>query len=193
MELRSILNFIFLVLFAASCSNKNISDAYGQFEADIITISAEASGQLIYFDLQEGDFLAAGKQIGLIDTTQTHLQKQEVLASMKSIQTKIKQLDAQADVFREQLETARKEQSRFRILLEQNSATHQQLDQATGQVNVLVKQLTSIEVQKHAVYSELGVMQAKIDQLDFQIQKAKIENPFSGKVLNKLAEQNELM
>ena len=47
-----------------SCNNKNdIADGYGNFEATETTISAESTGKLISFTIEEGNLLKNREQI----------------------------------------------------------------------------------------------------------------------------------
>lgn len=193
MELRTIIGYAGLSLALASCNNTEISDAYGQFEANETTISAEASGTLTSFEVKEGMNLESGQQVGQVDTVQLSLRKNELEASIKSIQTNISKLDAQADVYREQLETAQKDLARFNSLKQNNAATQQQIDQAEGQVKVFRKQIASVEVQKQSVYSELETMKSKIAQVEDQLQRAGVINPVRGTVLSSFAELFELV
>ncbi|MEX0845335.1 MAG: HlyD family efflux transporter periplasmic adaptor subunit [Balneolaceae bacterium] len=193
MELRKWIGILGVFLILTSCNKDDVSDAYGQFEADETTISSEAAGVLKQFDLKEGMTVEAGQQVGLVDTVQLSLKKKEIMASVRAIRTNISKLNAQADVYREQLETAKQDLRRFTSLKENNAATQQQIDQAQGQVNVLNKQITSVEVQKESVYAELETAQARIAQVADQIQRARIINPINGTVLSVFVEPHELV
>jgi HlyD family secretion protein len=125
MEMNRIFSLIVLGLILTSCSESDISDAYGQFEADEITISAEVAGTLQQFDVEEGNRLESGVQVGLIDTTQLHLKKKELQASVQSVGTNVDKLNAQMEIYQEQLKTAQKELNRFLNLKEKNAATQQ--------------------------------------------------------------------
>lgn len=182
-----------LLVLLTGCSSDQTSDAYGQFEADEVTISSEASGILKSFTVKEGMKLEAGQKVGQIDSTQLVLQKDELMASVKAIRTNISKLDAQAAVYQEQLETARKELQRFTNLKQNNAATQQQIDQAQGQVNVLQKQIASVNVQKNSVYAELETMRTRIAQIEDRIEKTRIINPVNGTVLSNYAEPGELV
>lgn len=182
-----------LLFLALGCSQEQTSDAYGQFEADEVTVSAESSGILKSFKVQEGMTMEKGEKAGQVDSTRLALQKDELLASMASIRTNVSKLDAQADVYREQLNTARKDLQRFTNLKQNNAATQQQIDQAQGQVNVLKKQIASVEVQKQSIYAELETMKARVAQVEDQIEKTMIINPVSGTVLSSYAEPGELV
>jgi HlyD family secretion protein len=182
-----------LLVLLTGCSSDQTSDAYGQFEADEVTISSEASGILKSFTVKEGMKLEAGQKVGQIDSTQLVLQKDELMASVKAIRTNISKLDAQAAVYQEQLETARKELQRFTNLKQNNAATQQQIDQAQGQVNVLHKQIASVNVQKNSVYAELETIRTRIAQIEDRIEKTRIINPVNGTVLSNYSEPGELV
>lgn len=193
MELK--VNFIILLfaLVGISCSDDSKSDAYGQFEADKTTISAEVPGKLLWFNVEEGTKPGVGNYVGLIDTAQHHLRKTELQSAIQSVRTSIAKLDAQAEVYRSQLSTANKELTRLSALKEKNAATDQQLDAITGQVNTLEKQIASVQVQKQSVYAEVETLRSRITQVDDQLSRARIINPVEGVVLNVFAEPNELV
>jgi HlyD family secretion protein len=181
------------LLVIASCSDENGSDAFGQFEADEVVISSETNERLLNFNLEEGQRFEKGERVALIDTTQLHLQKEEIHASIEAIRTNIDKLNAQKAVLESQLETARKELSRLESLKQDNAATQQQLDSAEGRVQTLERQIESVEVEKGSVSAEVRRMETKIAQINDQIERAIIRNPVSGTVLNKFAEEHELV
>lgn len=176
-----------------SCTAENGSDAYGQFEADDIVISTETSGQLNRFPVEEGQKLKEGEIAAIVDTTRLHLQKKELLASYESVKSNIEKLQAQREVLQSQLETAEKELNRLQELKKEQAATGQQIDQAEGRVNTLQKRIDAIDVDKQSVNSELTRIEARIAQLNYQIEKATVVNPINGTVLNTFAEEFELV
>ncbi|HKK44248.1 MAG TPA: hypothetical protein VJ964_01920, partial [Balneolaceae bacterium] len=91
---------IFLMLLGLSwlaigCSGNEKSDAYGQFEATETTISSKTSGELLSFSPDEGDNLKADQQVGLVDTTQMELKKQELKSQLAATKSKIENINAQ--------------------------------------------------------------------------------------------------
>lgn len=193
MELKHLTLITFVLFFTASCSEETESDAYGQFEAEEIVISAETNGTLLNFNVEEGDELEKGAQVGVVDTTNLYLQKVELQAAMESVKSNTNKLNAQKQVLQSQLETAQKELNRLRALRQDNAATEQQLDSAEGRVNTLQQQIDAVEVDKQSVVTELTRMEAKIAQINNQIEQATILNPVNGTVLNAFAEEHELM
>ena len=63
-----------MTVVLAACGNGGDFDATGTFEATEVLVSAEAAGRILSFDVEEGDTLSAGKQVGAIDTVQLYLQ-----------------------------------------------------------------------------------------------------------------------
>lgn len=193
MELRYKLGMLLMVFVAISCSSEDKSDAYGQFEVDATIISSEATGKLLSFEVDEGKRLAANEVVGLIDTVQLHLKKQELEATIQSVKTKIGTLNAQSNVYESQLATAIKELARIKSLKIENAATQQQLDAASGQVATLQSQIKAVEVQKKSVNAEVEIANIKIAQIQDQLSRAVITNPIKGIVLNKFVEPFELV
>ena len=70
-----------LALLSACGSRTSDYDATGTFEATEVLVSAEASGKLLYFHVEEGTRLKAGEEVGLIDTLQLYLKKLQLQAS----------------------------------------------------------------------------------------------------------------
>ena len=56
------------------CSENNDYDATGIFEATTVTVSAETSGRILSFPVEEGDSVYAGQQVAQIDSTMLMLQ-----------------------------------------------------------------------------------------------------------------------
>ncbi len=138
---------IALVLFGG-CGDGDEPDAYGNFEATEVTVSAEAQGRLLRFDVDEGDRLAQGAVVGLIDTTQLGLQRralgaqrQSLLAQRQATLAQEPEVAAQAGAFRAQLETASEELARTQRLFADEAATARELNQREGEVAVLRRQI----------------------------------------------------
>ena len=183
-----------LVLFLlGGCTNDEKSDAYGQFEATETTISAKASGELLAFTASEGLELEAGRQVALIDTTQIKLKKDELESQLEATQSKIESITAEVAVQREQLETSRRNLKRIRALAEDNAATQQQLDDVEGRVQTLRKQIDALQVQKQSVRAEINATRSRLNQIDQQLEDARIINPVKGTVLTTYVEPHELV
>ena len=84
--MKSLKLFPFLFLLAACTGGTPKYDATGTFEATEVIVSAEASGKLLSFDIEEGTTLIDGQEVGIIDTVQLYLKKLQLEASVKSVE-----------------------------------------------------------------------------------------------------------
>ncbi len=176
-----------------SCKNNSKADGYGNFEAVETTISAEGNGKLLQFNLNEGNQLKQGELVGVIDTVQLNLKKQQVEAAKKVILAQSSSILSQLEVLKAQLNTAKQSQQRIQKMIADSAATPQQLDDINGKVAVINKQMNSVLAQNAPTLSQLKNSDAQLKEIEDQIQKSKIVNPFNGTVLVKYAEPNEIV
>lgn len=196
MTLRNTFLTFLLMTALLSCNEANKSDAYGNFEATSITVSAKGNGQLIYLNVDEGQRLPANQIIGLIDTTHLHLEKVKLRAQLRSLQDKLRDAGPEIAVLKERLANLTRERNRTAILLEQKAATQKQLDDLNGEVDVANRQISSaqreIAIANRGILSEQAPMMAQLAILENNIQDHLVENPLAGTVLTKLSEASEL-
>jgi HlyD family secretion protein len=180
-----------LLLF--SCGNgEDKADAFGNFEAVETIISAEASGKLVEFILEEGDKLEKDQFVGLVDTTQLFLKKEQLEASINTIKTKYQSVIAQVEVIEEQRKNALKDKERIEKMFADKAATQKQVDDINGAISVLDRQMDQIETQNSTIFSELKGLDIQLLQVEDLLDKSKIINPINGTVLVKYAEQDEI-
>lgn len=185
--------FTSLLVAVLSCKDKNSeADAYGNFEATEITVSAEANGKIEFLDIEEGNKIAKNKIVGVIDTTQLHLNKLQLLASIQTISSKSTNVLSQRRVLGEQLKTAKMEQNRILSMYKESASTKRQVDEIDGKVSVIQEQMKSVETQNAPIVNEVKSLEVQIKKIEDQIKKSKIENPVEGTVLTKFAEPNEI-
>jgi len=182
-----------VLLLASSCTSAERSDAYGQFEATEVTVSAEIGGKLLSFTVEEGDLLEAGRRVGLVDTTQLHLKKRELEAGLEAARSRIANIEAEISVVEEELATASADLNRIRSLVEEGAATRKQLDDAQGRVNILEKRINALQTQKRSARAEIRTFLVRIEQVEDQLEDAVIINPVAGTVLQTFVEPNELV
>lgn len=182
-----------LLISMISCnSNDEKADAYGNFEAKEIIISAENNGKLIHYTIKEGQKLEKGTLIGIIDTIPLSLQKEQLKISKDITRQKSKGVLSQIDVLNAQLKTAKTEETRIKNLFKEDAATQQQVDNIEGQIDVIENQITNIKLNNAPILSELKSIDNRIEQLNDQLNKCRIVNPINGTVLTNFAEENEI-
>ncbi|HLR76499.1 MAG TPA: HlyD family efflux transporter periplasmic adaptor subunit [Balneolaceae bacterium] len=193
---KSYLNFILVLLLGTiglNCRGNEKSDAYGQFEATETTISAQLAGTLLKFRVDEGEQLKKGRRVGLIDTTQLVLKKQQLQAKLKSVQSKTASVNAKVAVQKEELELAETNLERTQALIQGQAATQQQLDQSRAKVQTIQKQIDALQTQKKAIHANMAAIKAQINQVEAQLQDARIVNPINGTVLTTYVKRYEVV
>ncbi len=176
-----------------ACNPTNdLADAYGNFEAIEVMISAESPGRIISFALLEGDQIQKGQVIAVVDTTQLHLKKKQLLSGAAALSSKINTLEAQVRVNRVQIANLIREKDRIENLLEGGAATSKQQDDVKGQIALLEAQMAATETQKASVYAEKKTLNVQVQQVEDQIRKCYIRSPLEGVILNKFKEEGEM-
>jgi HlyD family secretion protein len=200
-----------LVMISSACNNKKIqTDASGVFESDELIVSAEQSGKLLSFHVNEGDTLSRGEMVGNIDMSTTVLQKQQVQATIAALHEKttnpspqIALVRAQLAVQESQLQQQLREKTRTENLLKADAATQKQLDDINSSIDQLQKQIavskqqialdaSNIATQNRTIYSEQAPLEKSAAQYQDLIDKGQIINPIKGTVLTRYALQGEM-
>ncbi len=186
-----------LLLLASCKSGNDAADAYGNFESTEVIVSAEATGRLLRFDVEEGQVLAENAVVGGIDSTQLHLRKAQLGANIKAVQSRMPEVNPQLAVIRQQIATQQKEKARIENLLKANAATPKQLDDINGVIALLEKQYastsSSLNTQVSGLSSETQPLEYQVAQVKDQLAQTRILNPANGTVLVKYVEAGEVV
>jgi HlyD family secretion protein len=183
---------IALVLLVSCKKNTSQADAFGNFEATEVIISAETNGRILQFNAAEGSEINQGSEIALIDTTLLHLQKAEIDAGIKSVRTRIISINAQNDILDQQIENLEVNIRRIEKMLKDDAATQKQSDDLTGQVAVLQKQIAANNTQKGSVAAELMVYESKKATVNEQVKRSSVKSPLKGTIIEKYSEAGEI-
>jgi len=195
MNLAKLAGFGVIVLgITSSCgSNENESDAYGNFEAVEYIISAENSGKIEYLDLEEGDVFNEAKQVGVIDTIQLFLQREQLYSQKKSIASGIQNILSRIAIYEQQKSILEKDKIRIDKMYQDGAATQKDVDDIHGNILVVQKQIQSVKTENAKIFAELENIDRKIDALTDLIQKGKIIVPKPATVLAKYREAYEMV
>lgn len=189
---RTIWMLLFLFGLMACSNNGDRSDAYGNFEATEVMVSALAQGELLALNIEEGDFIENGMLIGLIDTTDLWLKKEQLMKSIAAVETRLVTINAQMDVQQQQKKNLLVDQKRIENLFREGAATQKQLDDINGGIDLVDAQIIATRSQQQQVEAEIQMMYVQIDQIKESIDKCYVTNPVQGTVLVKYAEAGEV-
>ena len=186
--------FLIPALALASCnSNIKKADAYGNFDATEVVLSAETNGRITSMKVSEGSAVDKGTVIAIIDTTMLQLQKRELEAGISSVRTRLTSTNAQNDILEQQITNITRDVKRIENMLKDDAATRKQYDDLTGQVEVLKKQIAANNTQKASVAAEINVYESKLATLGEQIRRSSVMSPLKGTVIEKYSEEGELV
>ena len=189
----NILILLIIIMAGFSCGEKEEeADAYGNFEAEEVIVSAESQGRILSFESEEGAAMKAGEQSVLLDTTQLHLKKMQLESGRSSLDSRIRTLNAQVRASRVQLENLRREKSRIDKMLEGGAATSKQADDMEGQIALLEAQIDAIRSQEAGVYAEGRTLEVQIRQVADHLEKCRVRNPIDGVLLTKYRQAGEM-
>ena len=183
-------------LFVGCSGSKNDFEASGTFEAEETIISAEATGVIRQFDVEEGQELTAGQIVGYIDSTQLYLKKRQLESQIRALLGRKPNITVQLSALQAQLQTAQIERTRLEKLVAGDAATRKQLDDVNAQIEVLKKQInaqqSSLKISSDGISDDVATLQVQIEQLEDQLAKHRLTAPQNGTVLAKIAKVNEL-
>lgn len=189
--------YVGLAVMAASCKDGNgAATASGTFEAEEITVSAEASGKLVSFTVREGQEVSEGQVLGQIDSLSLYLNKELLEQNIAALETGKPDVEAQIGVMKARLENGRHELDRLSRLLESDAATRKQYDDAEASVSVLEKQIEATESSLNSniasIDAQIAGLKIQIAQAEDMLSKCRIVSPVDGTVLSKYAHEGEL-
>ncbi|NAS12192.1 HlyD family secretion protein [Poritiphilus flavus] len=191
------LPFVLMALSLVSCNDNGKADAYGSFEATSVTVSAKGSGELLSFDVEEGQQIDASRIVGLINTTQLHLEKVKLRAQLNALDLKLQEAAPEVAVLLEDRNNLIRERDRTKRLFAEKAATQQQLDDYNGRLDLIDQRIKTtqrnVSLANRAILSEREPLEAQIALIDHQISDHTIVNPIAGTILTKFAEEHELV
>jgi len=192
----SFLAFACSFMLTSCGQTKDNYDAAGTFETTEVIVSAEGTGRILSFNIQEGQVLTANESVGTIDSVQLFLRKKQLMTGVKSMQARRPDVRKQIAAIEQQIVTAKSERKRVENLLKANAANQKQLDDINAQIAVLDKQLdaqkTTLVTTNQGITDDSEGIRFQIAQIEDQLQKCRIVSPIGGMVLLKYAEMGEV-
>jgi HlyD family secretion protein len=179
------------LLLALGCRGGDTPDAYGNFEATETVVSAETPGVLLWFSPVEGQRVAPGSLLGVIDTNALALDRAQLGAQRTGTRARVAEVGRQLAALAVQREIAGRAYARTRRLFDERAATAQQLDQAERDFRVLGQQIEALRAQRRSVGEDATASEARVAQIADRIAKSRIDAPFAGTVLATYARAGE--
>lgn len=187
--------YVLPLLAIVSCNNEPDCDAQGTFEATEIVLSSEGTGRILSFDVTEGEIINANSVVGVIDSLQLHLQREQLKAQQSALLSSLPDKEKQVASLRRQLAKQRAELQRVKNMLSDGAATTKQRDDIEAQITILECQLSAtlstLDNNTSTINENATALEAQIAALDDRIAKCNISSAVGGTVLIKYAEAGE--
>lgn len=191
--MKKLIPYLFLFVTLFSCDHrKDLSDAYGNFEVQDVIVSAESTGKLLEFNVEEGSQVNTETLLGVVDTTAMVLQINQLDAQIAAVQSKLAGVKAQIATQVQQKENLKVNVDRISNLLNSGVVTQQQKDDVDGQMKLVDKQIEASKTQITSIQKEMKVLEENKSLLWFQLSKCKIYSPVNGTVLEKYVKAGEM-
>jgi len=156
-----------------------VIQASGVFEGQEVVVSAEVPGKVITVHHDSGDQVVKGEALIDIDATDTFLQISQARANLARAQEGIVQAQTQ-------LSLARSNYQRMKAMYDSGELAETLLEQAANALELAQSGVQSAtEARRQA--------QAQVDIITHQLEKAKVDSPLSGQILERYVEAGELV
>jgi len=186
--------FLF-ALTLQSCGKECEYDASGVFEATDVTLSAETSGKILNFDVEEGDYIAAGDTVAVVDTVQLCYQLRRLFHSRAASDKTRPDISIQLAALQRELQKQEMERTRIENLLRDGAATSKQLDDIDAAIGVLRDRIAAqnsiLSRNSSSIDESASAVEMEIKQTEQRIADCSITSPVSGTVLTKYCEAGE--
>jgi HlyD family secretion protein len=180
------------VAFYGCTNNSDQSDAFGNFEAETVIVSSESSGKILQMNIEKGQKIGAGSVTAIIDTVQLDLKLKQIQAQKEAVAARRKTINSQVAVFEEQKKNLQINKKRISKMLTEGAATQKQLDDITGQIGVIDRQIENTQTQYASINKELEVLESQKEIIEDLIKRCTIKSPSGGTILETYAEEGEL-
>lgn len=181
-----------LLLFACSENNRQPSGS-GFVEGLRVMVSAETVGRLMETYLDEGNDIAEGDTIALIDTVDTMLKLTQARAAQNAIAAKVRVSELAIEQASINYDLADKEFQRVSQLLGSGTANQQQFDLAKHSLEQARLGRQQAIAAHTANLAELESAKATVNLLAEQLSNCFPISPLTGTVVKKFIEPGELI
>lgn len=184
---------LFILPILISCGkNNNDADAFGNFQANEVIVSAETSGPIKALYIEEGKLVKKGEIALQIDSVQYALKVNEINSKIKATSARRSNIYAQSAVFEQQKQTALKDMERLKKMFADGAATQKQLDDINGQIEVINRQISSVQSNLEGINAEVNALEAAIAQSKDMLARTKVYAPIDGIILEQYTEIGEM-
>jgi HlyD family secretion protein len=172
-----------LTVALTGCARDAAPDAFGNFEADEVLVSAETAGQLRAFTPVEGASVDSGVVVASVDTVQLSLDRDRIIAERASLLSRRREASAQLGALAAQQQVATRSWRRAQRLVAADAGTATQADQAERDVRAIEAQVVTTRAALSRVGDDAAALNARLAQVNDRLTRAAVRSPVGGTVL----------
>jgi HlyD family secretion protein len=176
----------------AGCGHDGAAHPSGTFEATAVDISPKLAGQILRVGAREGERVAAGDTLLVVDTELIRLRREEAVAARRAVDPREQGVRESLAQARRALELAEVTLARLSTMAAGGTATAQQLDEARAERDILARKVAAAEHDVAALDAEAQRLDAAVAVLERQLADGVIVAPLDGTVLLRTAEPGEM-
>ncbi len=165
----------------------------GRIEADLIDISPRLAGRVAEIRVREGDRVAFGDVLAIMDTAELASQLSRAEAAVANAKAAVGVASAQVAEATAKLALARSEQARAEALRARDMVSQQDLDISRTQTQVAQAALTTAEANVEARRRGVDAEDAARAEIAARIADSTLVAPGAGRVLYRLAQPGEIV
>lgn len=188
----SLATTIAALVLLAGCGSKALPDPSGTFEATVVDVAPVIAGRALLVNCVEGQLVARGDTLVVLDTELIALQRAETAARRESLQAERRAATADLEQTRRQRALAATTLERAEALLAQGSATRQRVDDLAAQRDVADDRIEGARARIAALDAETVRLEAGLAVQDRQLREGVLLSPLDGTVLTRNLEPGEV-
>lgn len=166
--------------------------ANGQLEAVEVRVSAEVTGRVLESRLVEGRRVGRGSVLVRVDRSDLEARLASARAEAEAIRQRRIALEEQLRTWRHHRRTAETELERARSLRGQGAGSERRVDEAENAYEEARGRVGALEAGLAEAAAELEAARNRIELVQIQLDRTRIEAPIAGTVLSRGIEVGEL-
>lgn len=180
-----LLSLILPLFLIITCTSTRSPDFLGSavIESETVLVSTTARGMLVSLAFREGQRIAAGDSIGIIDTVPLVLKQKELVAAQAELIQQRAAMKAELAALRKNIDGIKRELDRVSGLVSKGALPVQQKDNLQTQYESSQLKATAMQHQLTLLDAKQQGIDAKNAELIDQITRCRIVAPSNGTVL----------
>ncbi len=165
----------------------------GRVEADLVDISTRLSGRVAEIAVQEGELVAQGDVLAVMDTTELEAQKMRAQAGVASAEAAVAVAKAGVTKAEANLALANSELTRAETLSEREVISRENLDIRRTEAQVAQAGLIAAQAEVRAKERGVDAQTANLREIEARIADSTLYAPQAGRILYRLTQPGEVL